>query len=91
MNQHSDAEPSNEDPQQDENRYIAQRREKLAQLRAAGKAYPNHFRREDFAAALAAEYGELSREQLEERAIEVSLAGRMMFKRVMGKASFARS
>ena len=90
MNQHSDAEPSNEDPQQDENRYIAQRREKLAQLRAAGKAYPNHFRREDFAAALAAEYGELSREQLEERAIEVSLAGRMMFKRVMGKASFAQ-
>jgi lysyl-tRNA synthetase class 2 len=59
-------------------------------LRAAGKAYPNHFRREDFAAALAAEYGELSREQLEERAIEVSLAGRMMFKRVMGKASFAQ-
>ena len=90
MNQHSDAEPSNEDPQQDENRYIAQRREKLAQLRAAGKAYPNHFRREDFAAALAAEYGELSREELEAQAIEVSLAGRMMFKRVMGKASFAQ-
>ncbi len=90
MNQHSDAEHDNADPQQDENRYIAQRREKLAQLRAAGKAYPNQFAREHFAADLADKYAQLSREELETQAIEVSLAGRMMFQRVMGKASFAQ-
>ena len=90
MNQHSDAEQSNKDPRQDENRYIAQRREKLAQLRTQGQAYPNQFSRAHFAAALMDQYAQLSREDLEARAIEVSLAGRMMFKRVMGKASFAQ-
>jgi len=90
MNQHSDAEQDNEDPQHDENRYIAQRREKLAQLRAVGKAYPNQFTRAHFAADLTDKYAQLSREELEAQAIEVSLAGRMMFQRVMGKASFAQ-
>jgi lysyl-tRNA synthetase class 2 len=90
MSQHSDAEQANEDQQQDENRYIAQRREKLAQLRAEGQAYPNQFDREHFAAELSEKYAALSREDLEAQAIEVSLAGRMMFKRVMGKASFAQ-
>jgi len=90
MNQHNDAEHKNEDPEQDENRYIAQRRDKLAQLRAAGKAYPNQFDRAHFAADLAQKHARLTREELEAQAIEVSLAGRMMFKRVMGKASFAQ-
>ena len=90
MNQHSDAEQSNPDPQQDENRYIAQRREKLAQLRAQGQAYPNQFSRVHFAAALMEQYAQFSREDLESQSVEVSLAGRMMFKRVMGKASFAQ-
>jgi lysyl-tRNA synthetase class 2 len=90
MSQHSDAEQANEDQQQDENRYIAQRREKLAQLRADGQAYPNQFDREHFAAELSEKYAALSREDLEAQAVEVSLAGRMMFKRVMGKASFAQ-
>jgi len=90
MNQHSDAEQNNEDPQQDENRYIAQRREKLAQLRTQGQAYPNQFSRTHFAAPLTDQYAQLSREDLEAEAVEVSLAGRMMFKRVMGKASFAQ-
>jgi len=90
MNQHSDAEHSNQDPQQDENRYIAQRREKLAQLRTQGQAYPNQFSRAHFAAALMDQYAQLSREDLEAQVVEVSLAGRMMFKRVMGKASFAQ-
>lgn len=75
---------------EDENRYIAQRRDKLAQLRKQGQAYPNHFRRSDFAQRLHDEYADLSRQQLEEKSISVNLAGRMMFKRVMGKASFAQ-
>ncbi len=90
MSQHSDAEQTNKDQQQYENRYIAQRRDKLARLRAEGQAYPNQFDRAHFAADLAGEYAELSREELEAQAVEVSLAGRMMFKRVMGKASFAQ-
>jgi lysyl-tRNA synthetase class 2 len=61
MNQHSDAEQNNEDSGQDENRYIAQRREKLAQLRTRGQAYPNHFERADFAGTLLEQYSELSR------------------------------
>jgi lysyl-tRNA synthetase class 2 len=75
---------------EDENRYIAQRRDKLSQLREQGQAYPNHFKREDFAQRLHDEHGEHSREALEQESINVSLAGRMMFKRVMGKASFAQ-
>jgi lysyl-tRNA synthetase class 2 len=75
---------------EDENRYIAQRREKLSQLREQGQAYPNHFKRSDFAQSLHDEYGDLSRQQLDDKSISVSLAGRMMFKRVMGKASFAQ-
>jgi lysyl-tRNA synthetase class 2 len=75
---------------EDENRYIAQRRDKLSQLREQGQAFPNHFKRSDFARNLQEEYGDLSREQLEQKTIKVSLAGRMMFKRVMGKASFAQ-
>ncbi len=90
MNQHSDAEQSKADPQQDENRYIAQRREKLAQLRTQGQAYPNQFSRAHFAAVLLEQYAQLSREDLEAQPVEVSLAGRMMFQRVMGKASFAQ-
>ncbi|TNF87480.1 MAG: lysine--tRNA ligase, partial [Gammaproteobacteria bacterium] len=90
MNQHSDAEQEQDESQHDENRYIAQRRDKLAQLREQGQAYPNQFKRADFAADVHAQHGELTREELEQQAIEVTLAGRMMFKRVMGKASFAQ-
>ncbi len=79
-----------DDTQQDENRHIALRREKLAQLRQQGQAYPNQFKRVDFAGPLIDQYTDLNREQLEEKAIEVSFAGRMMFQRVMGKASFAQ-
>ncbi len=90
MNEHSDAEQDREQSQQDENRYIAQRRDKLAQLREQGQAYPNRFKRADFAGRLHQDHGRLTREQLDQQAIEVTLAGRMMFKRVMGKASFAQ-
>ena len=74
----------------DENRHIALRREKLNALRQQGQAYPNQFKREDFAQPLLDEYEGLTREQLEGKAISVSFAGRMMFQRVMGKASFAQ-
>ncbi|MFV2033338.1 MAG: OB-fold nucleic acid binding domain-containing protein, partial [Gammaproteobacteria bacterium] len=90
MNQQSGDADSVDEPHTDENRYIAQRREKLAQLRNQGQAFPNHFRRADFAGDLLEAYSGQSREQLEKAAIEVKLAGRMMFKRVMGKASFAQ-
>ncbi len=76
-------------PKLDENKLIAQRREKLAALREQGVAFPNDFRRNVMAGELHAEYGEKSKEELEELGVRVSIAGRMMLKRVMGKASFA--
>ena len=76
-------------PHQDENQIIAERRAKLAELRKSGIAFPNDFRREHFAADLHSTYGQLAGEVLEAKAIEVTIAGRMMLKRVMGKASFA--
>ncbi len=90
MNEVSDGNHEREMTSEDENRYIAQRRDKLSHLREQGQAYPNHFKRADFAQGLHDQHGNLSREQLEQKTINVSLAGRMMFKRVMGKASFAQ-
>src|SRR5918992_2850074 len=66
-----------------------ERRAKLRALRSAGDAYPNQFRRKDLAADLQTKHGEKSKEELEKAAIAVTVAGRMMLKRVMGKASFA--
>ncbi|MGH8809628.1 MAG: OB-fold nucleic acid binding domain-containing protein, partial [Noviherbaspirillum sp.] len=76
-------------PAQDENAIIAERRAKLAAIRERGVAFPNDFRPANKAADLHDRYGELNNEQLEAEAIKVSVAGRMMLKRVMGKASFA--
>ncbi|MTI63259.1 lysine--tRNA ligase [Methylophaga sp.] len=73
----------------DENRLIAQRREKLAELRQQGNPFPNDFRRNVMNAELSTEYADWSAEQLAENPRRVSIAGRMMTKRVMGKASFA--
>lgn len=75
--------------QLDENRLIAQRREKLAQLRAAGAAFPNDFRRDALAADLHAEHGDEDQEALETKGRRVKLAGRLMSRRLMGKASFS--
>ena len=75
--------------QTDENKLITQRREKLQQLREDGNAFPNDFRRNTMAGELHAEYDEKSDEELEALGLRVSLAGRMMSRRVMGKASFA--
>ena len=74
---------------QDENKIIAERRAKLTALRALGVAFPNDFQREHLAADLHTSYGDLSNEELDATPIKVSIAGRMMLKRVMGKASFA--
>jgi lysyl-tRNA synthetase, class II len=76
-------------PLQDENHVIAERREKLKAIRAAGVAFPNDFKPEHFAADLHQQYGALENEALEGMAVKVKIAGRMMLKRVMGKASFA--
>jgi len=72
----------------DENHLIAERREKLAQWRAAGRAYPNDFSRENTAGKLDELYGEKDAETLEATPVQVRVAGRIMLKRVMGKASF---
>jgi len=76
-------------PALDENQIIAERRAKLAAIREQGVAFPNDFERHDYAGKLAAAHGDKTREALEAEAIQVQLAGRMMLKRVMGKASFA--
>lgn len=73
----------------DENKLIAQRREKLGEIREQGQAYPNDFRRKHLAQDLFEEYDEFTKEELAEKAVAVEIAGRMMFQRVMGKASFA--
>ncbi len=77
------------DQPQDENQLIAQRRQKLQQLRDAGNPFPNDFKREHEAASLQAEYAERDPNWFKENTVTVSVAGRMMAKRVMGKASFA--
>ena len=76
-------------PAHDENQIIAERREKLAAIRAQGIAFPNDFERTDYAADLHVKHSETSKESLEATPVNVQLAGRMMLKRVMGKASFA--
>ena len=76
-------------PQQDENQIITERRAKLAALRQKSVAFPNDFERKNLAGDIHAAYGELSHDELEAAHISVAVAGRMMLKRVMGKASFA--
>ncbi|MBL4712371.1 MAG: lysine--tRNA ligase [Gammaproteobacteria bacterium] len=79
---------------EEENKLIVQRREKLQSLRETAKengetAFPNAFRRDALAADLLTAYNDKTREQLEALTVQVAIAGRMMAKRIMGKASFA--
>jgi lysyl-tRNA synthetase class 2 len=76
-------------PPVDDNKLIAERRAKLAALRAAGNAYPNDFRRDAHAAELAAAFGERDAAWLDAHPTKVRVAGRMLAKRDMGKAGFA--
>ena len=79
-----------EKPPTDENALIAERRAKLARLRESGGAFPNDFRRDALAHDLHATYGARSDEWLAANPVRVQVAGRMMFKRIMGKASFVK-
>ena len=81
-------------PATDDNQLIAERREKLkalrdAQQRGEGVAFPNDFKPVDKAEALFATHAEATKESLEATPVRACVSGRMMLKRVMGKASFA--
>ncbi len=73
----------------DENDLVVQRRQHLQELRKAGNAFSNSFRRDSLAADLIEQYGDKTKEELEQDPIKVAVAGRMMTRRIMGKASFA--
>ena len=94
MSDSTSANPASTSPAPDENQLIAERRDKLRTLRDAqaqggGVAFPNDFKPEHHAANLHRAHGEQSAEALTQVPVPVSVAGRMMLKRVMGKASFA--
>ena len=80
---------NNENQIVDENSIIQERRSKLTELRKVGVAFPNNFKPEHDSSQLHKEYDGFDKPTLEEKNIEVVVAGRMMLKRVMGKASFA--
>ncbi|KAG1694885.1 Lysine--tRNA ligase [Nymphon striatum] len=75
-------------PEQDENQLVALRREKLGQMREAGVAFPNAFQRDHYAQNLQDEYGDKEKPWFDDNEVRVTVAGRIMLKRVMGKASF---
>ena len=88
-NQENTAAPA-ESAATDDNKIMTERRAKLAAIREKGVAFPNDFKPQHKAADLVEQYGGLTREELEEKAIPVVLAGRMMLKREAGKkAAFA--
>ena len=74
---------------ENENDLIAQRRQNLKELRKTGNAYTNQFKRDSLALDLHAQHENKSKEELEGESIKVTVAGRMMSRRIMGKASFA--
>ncbi|CNH54360.1 lysine--tRNA ligase [Yersinia kristensenii] len=84
----SEQKPQVAEQAQELNSELQARREKLAALREKGIAFPNDFRREHLSDQLHAEYGSKENEELEALNIEVTVAGRMMTRRIMGKASF---
>ncbi len=89
MSNHNNPDRPKDAPATDENQIVAERRAKLQALRSQGVAFPNDFRRSHLAAELQAGFANQPNEELEVAQIKVSVAGRMMLKRVMGKASFA--
>jgi len=76
--------------EQDENKLIAERKSKLASLREEGNPFVNDFKPKDLAQNLHKEFDEATNGVLEQSNNEVSLAGRIMLKRIMGKASFVQ-
>ena len=94
---HSPDPPANDNSElpklADENKLIAERREKLRGLRASGNAYPNDFRIDSFAGDLQAEFADadvFNAEAIGALARRVSVAGRILARRIMGKASFVQ-
>ncbi len=85
MNDKTSAENSDS---QDENQIVAGRRDKLGVLKEAGYAWPNSFRRSHLAEALHTEFADDDKPGLEAKQVAVSVAGRIMLRRVMGKSSF---
>ena len=81
---------SNQDRQLDENKLIAQRRDKLRMLREQGIAFPNDFRRNVVAGELHAEYDDADATELESRGLQVKVAGRLMSRRIMGRTTFTK-
>lgn len=79
-----------DDNKHDENALIAERRRKLDALREQGNAFPNDFRRNALADELHQSYGKHEDAHLRDENVQVSVSGRMMAKRVMGKASFVK-
>jgi lysyl-tRNA synthetase class 2 len=75
---------------EDENQIIAERRAKLKALRETGNAFPNWFLRAQLAGDLHEKHAERDRDSLDLNPVEVMIAGRIMLKRLMGKASFAK-
>ena len=76
------------EPLVDTNKLVAERREKLTAIRAQGVAFPNDFKPADRAGALHAAHDGTEPEPLEAQAVKASVGGRLMLKRVMGKACF---
>ena len=73
----------------DENQLIAERLKKLSLIRdTEGPTFPNDFRRSHLALGLAQMHGSDDKETLAEKGVEVAVCGRMMLRRIMGKASF---
>jgi len=89
MSENHKPEASRDVPAADENQIVAERRAKLQTLRAQGVAFPNDFRRTHLAGDLQAAFADKANDELEAAQTKVAVAGRMMLKRVMGKASFA--
>ncbi|HVF15712.1 MAG TPA: lysine--tRNA ligase [Steroidobacteraceae bacterium] len=77
-------------PPVDENKLIAERRAKLDKLREGGAAFPNDFRRDALADQLLTAYGDRPPEWFDSHVVRAKIGGRLMVKRVMGKASFAK-
>src|SRR5262245_24714483 len=78
------------EPPQDENRLIAERRAKLKALREKGNAYPNDYWRKNLAAELTEKYEKVDRDTMDLNPELVKVCGRLMLKRPMGKITFAQ-
>lgn len=72
----------------DDNRLMTERRQKLQALREQANPYPNNFKPQHYSQPLHKQYDNFNKEELTAAAINVVVAGRIMLKRVMGKASF---